>query len=78
MPDELAAAIAFLEIAGSLGVLIPMDLWPPDILLRISAAGLGLLAVITCIYQVRRREHTTPTITAILLSLFVIVGRWPR
>lgn len=78
MPDELAAAIALLEIVGALILLVPFDLWAPDILLRLGAAGLALLAIISCIYRARFQEHTTPNIVMFLLALFVIVGRWPR
>jgi len=78
MPDELAAAIALLEIAAALCVIVPVDLWPPGILLRLSAALLALLAVVAVIYHARRKEHTGNVIAAFLLALFVIIGRWPR
>ena len=78
MPDELAAAVALLEILGALCVVVPIDLWPPDILPRMAAAVLGLVAIVTAIFQARRQEHTTPTIVAFLLALFVIIGRWQR
>jgi uncharacterized membrane protein YphA (DoxX/SURF4 family) len=78
MPDVLASALAILEIAGAICLLIPVDLWPPDILLRLSATVLALLAVVAVIYHARRKEHTSNTIAAFLLALFVIVGRWPR
>lgn len=78
MPDELAAAIALLEIAGALILVVPVDLWAPDILLRLGAAGLALLAIVSSVYRARHQEHTTPNIVMFLLALFVIVGRWPR
>ena len=77
MPDGLAAAIAILEIAGALGLLIPVDPWQPYVLVRLCAGGLALLAGIVAIYQARRHEHTTPTVTMLVLALFVIIGRWP-
>jgi len=77
MPDELAAAIALLEIVGALGLVIPVDLWPPNVLVLLAAGGLALLAVAVGIYQARRHEHTTPIVTMFLLAVFVIVGRWP-
>ena len=77
MPNELAAAIALLEIAGALCVIVPIDLWPPDILIRLSATMLALLALVAVIYHARRKEHTGNTIAAFLLALFVIIGRWP-
>jgi len=78
MPDELASALAILEIVGALCLLVPFDLWPPDTLIRLAAALLALLAVVVAIYHARRKEHTGNTIAAFLLALFVIIGRWPR
>jgi hypothetical protein len=78
MPDELAAAIALLEIAGALILLVPVDLWAPNILLRLGAAGVGMLAIVSSIYRARLKEHTTPNMVMLLLAVLVIVGRWPR
>ena len=78
MPDELAAAIAILEIAGAVLLLIPVDLWAPNILLRLGAAGVGVLAIVSSIYRARLQEHTTPNMVMFLLAVLVIVGRWPR
>lgn len=78
MPDGLAAAIALLEIAGALILLFPVDLWAPDILLRLGAAAVGLLAIVSSIYRARLQEHTTPNMVMFLLAVLVIVGRWPR
>jgi hypothetical protein len=78
MPDWLAAAIALLEIAGALSLVIPVDLWPPHILIRLAASGLALLAVVVGIHQARRHEHTTATVSMFILAIFVIVGRWPE
>jgi len=78
MPDELAAAIALLEIAGALLLLVPIDLWAPQILLRLGAAVLALMAIVSSIYRARLHEHTTPNVVMFLLAVFLIVGRWPR
>jgi hypothetical protein len=73
-----AAAIALLEIAGAAGVTWPIGPWPPDILHRLSAAGLALLMVAAGIYHLRRKESAAPDVALFLLAIFVIVGRWPR
>jgi len=78
MPDELAAAIALLEIAGALILLVPVDLWAPNVLLRLGAAGVAVLAIISSLYRARLQEHTTPNMVMFLLAVLVIVGRWPR
>jgi len=50
MPDELAAAIALFGDCRGMILLVPVDLWAPDILLRIGAAAVGLLAIVSSIY----------------------------
>jgi uncharacterized membrane protein YphA (DoxX/SURF4 family) len=74
----LAAFIGLAEIAGALGVVAPVDLYPPHVLLRLAAAGLALIMVFAGIYHLRRQESAAPSVTLFLLALFVIVGRWPR
>ena len=73
-----AVLVGLVEIAGAAGVLVPIDVWPPDVLLRLAAAGLALLMVAAGIYHLRRQESAAPDVALFLLALFVIVGRWPR
>jgi uncharacterized membrane protein YphA (DoxX/SURF4 family) len=73
-----AALVGVLEITGAVAVLVPVDLWPPDVFLRLAAAGLALLMVVASIYHIRRQESAAPSVVLFLLALFVIVGRWPR
>jgi hypothetical protein len=78
LPNELAVAVGIFEIAGALALVMPVDLWPPDILPRLAAAGLALVAMAGAVYHMRRHESGAPSIALFLLALFVIVGRWPR
>ena len=78
LSNELAVAIGIVEIAGALALVVPVDLWPPDILPRLAAAGLALVAMTAAVYHMRRHESAAPSIALFLLALFVIVGRWPR
>lgn len=77
------AVVGLLEIAGAIGVILP-PAWTPDelasdyLLVRLAAGGLALLMVAATIYHFRRRESASPSISAFLLALFVIVGRWPH
>jgi uncharacterized membrane protein YphA (DoxX/SURF4 family) len=73
-----AAFVGLLEISGAAAVLVPMDLWPPYVFLRLAAGGLALLMVAAGIYHIRRQESAAPSVSLFLLALFVIVGRWPR
>jgi hypothetical protein len=77
------AVVGLLEIAGAIGVILP-PAWTPDaltpdyLLVRLAAGCLALLMVAASIYHFRRRESAAPAISAFLLALFVIVGRWPH
>jgi hypothetical protein len=75
--------VGLLEILGAIGVIVPPDLSPAFLtpeyqLTRLAAAGLALLMAVACIYHFRRHESAAPAIAALLLALFVIVGRWPH
>ena len=78
MEQKLAAQLGMLEIVGAIFVIFPYDLWPPHVVVRLAAGGLALLMVAACIYNVRRKEPASPSLTLFLLALFVIVGRWPH
>jgi uncharacterized membrane protein YphA (DoxX/SURF4 family) len=73
-----AVLVGLLEATGAAGLLVPVDVWPPHLLVRLAAGGLALLMIAAGIYHARRQESATPSITLLLLTLFVIVGRWPR
>jgi len=78
MSQVQAILLGLLEATLAALVLVPVDIWPPHVLLRLACAGLGLLMVGASIYHFRRQESAAPSITLFLLALFIIVGRWPR
>ena len=76
LPYELEVAVALAEIAGALALWVPANLWPPDILPRVAASALALLAVAGSIYHMRRKEPAAHNLAVFLLALLVILGRW--
>jgi len=74
--------IGLLEVALAFGVMMPdvfsgAGLVPEYIVVRLSAAGLALLAIAAGV-DLHRRNHTAaPMVTVFLLAVLVIVGRWP-
>jgi len=76
LPRTPAFLIALVEIALALVLIVPVNLWRPDILPSLAAAGLGLLTLGVFFYRVRRNEPAAPLVALFLLTLFVIVGRW--
>lgn len=73
-----AAAVAIAELIGALGVLMPVEIFPPHLIILVAAAWLALLMVGAFVYHGMRRESPTPSVVLFLLALFIIVGRWPR
>ena len=78
LPYELAVVVALVEIAGALVLWVPSDLWAPDILPRLGAGLLALLAAGGIVYHFRRQEPAAPNIALFLLALLVIMGRWAQ
>jgi len=74
--------VGLLEILLALGVMVPdistsASLGHAFLIARLCAAGLALFMVASGIFHIRRRESAALAISAFLLALFVIVGRWP-
>jgi hypothetical protein len=72
-----AVAIAVIEIAGALCMLVPVGLWLPNTALLLVASVLASLMLAASIYQALRREPPAPSMVMFLVALFVIVERWP-
>jgi hypothetical protein len=83
IPAGQGRFVGLLEVLGALGVIVPPALTPavlaPDFLLvRLAAGFLAALMIAATFYHFRRHESAAPAISAFLLALFVIIGRWPR
>lgn len=70
------ALIGLFEVAGAIGVLMPNLIATDYTIVILAAAGLGLLMVGATVYHILRKESAAPDIALILLTIFVIVGRW--
>jgi uncharacterized membrane protein YphA (DoxX/SURF4 family) len=78
MSRGLAAQVGLLEIVGAVGLIFPVDIFPPHIVVRAAAAALAFIMVVAGIYHMRRQESAVPDVVLFLMALFVIVGRWPH
>jgi len=65
------------EAAGAVGLLIPGRFDPAHRIVVYAAAWLAVLMLGAGIYHLRRRDSATPPVVLFLLSLLVVVGRWP-
>jgi hypothetical protein len=73
-----ATLVAMAEIAGAIGILMPVDVDSPHMVILAAASWLAFLMIAATIYHFARKEHATPSIVLLLMALFVIVGRWPH
>src|SRR5579863_1381205 len=78
MSRGLAAQVGLLEIVGAIGLILPIDFFPPHVLVRAAAAALALLMIVAGIYHIRRKEAAVPDVVLFLMAVFVIVGRLPH
>jgi NADH:ubiquinone oxidoreductase subunit 2 (subunit N) len=74
LPRAMARAIALLEIAAALVLVVPLHLWTPNVLQGVAAGALALLMVLASVYHARRQEYSEPVLALFLLALFVVVG----
>jgi len=73
-----AIMVGLTELAAAIGLLIPTKFNPSHLIVVSSAAGLCLIMLGAGIYHLRRRDPATPSVVLFLLSLLIVVGRWPR
>ena len=66
------------EVAGAIGLLVPAQVDGSHRIVIYSAALLAVLMMGAGIYHLRRRDPAIPPVVLFLLSILVIVGRWPR
>jgi hypothetical protein len=76
LPPRVAYAIAIMEIAGALGLVMPLVLWQTDLLPGLAAVGLAILTLAVSIYYVRHKEPAAPMLALFCLTQLLIVGRW--
>ena len=66
------------EAVGAVGLVIPARFDPTRHLVVGAACWLAVLMVGAGLYHLRRRDSATPPVVLFLITLVVIVGRWPR
>jgi uncharacterized membrane protein YphA (DoxX/SURF4 family) len=72
----LVTFIGLSEIAGAVGIVLPMAVNVAPRLSAAAAAGLATVMLLAVFYHVRRHEPPTAPAMLFLLALFVAVGRF--
>jgi putative oxidoreductase len=73
---ELAAFIGTAEIAGALGVVLPMATNIAPWLGPWAAVGLAAIMLLAVGFHVRRHESPAVPVVLFLLAAFVVIGRF--
>ena len=67
--------IGICEVAGGLGLILPMATGILPSLTTVAALGLGTIMVLAAIYHLRRKEPAFVPIGLLVLAALVVVGR---
>jgi uncharacterized membrane protein YphA (DoxX/SURF4 family) len=72
----LAAFIGISEIAGALGIVLPMAINIAPRLSPWAAVGLATIMLLAIVFHLRRHESPLPALILFLLAAFVVYGRF--
>ena len=72
----LTTFIGIAEIAGALGIVLPMAANTAPWLSPWAAVGLATIMLLAIVFHLRRRESPAPAVVLFLLAAFVVFGRF--
>ncbi len=72
---EFLTFIGVCEIAGGLGLILPMALQIMPVLTPLAALGLAVIMLGATVFHLRRKDSPAPTVVLFLLLGFVTYGR---
>lgn len=77
-PAGFVKFIGWAELIGAAGLILPVILRIPPILMPLSAVGLAIIMMLAAIFHFRRKEYSGIPMNLILLlcALFVAIGRF--
>lgn len=73
----LVTFIGASEVAGALGLILPMVTGVAPILTPLAALGLAVVMVLAANFHLRRKEPPAVPLVLCALALFVVYGRGP-
>ena len=72
----LVTFIGVAEIAGALGIVLPMATNTAPWLSPWAAVGLATIMLLAIVFHLRRHESPAPAVVLFLLAAFVVFGRF--
>ena len=71
----LATFIGVSELAGALGLILPLATHTAPLLTPLAALGLAIVMILAIGFHVKRKEPATPAAVLLILAIFVTIGR---
>lgn len=71
----LVTFIGISELAGALGLILPLATHIAPLLTPLAALGLAIIMVLAIGFHIRRKESATPAAVLLVLTVFVTIGR---
>jgi uncharacterized membrane protein len=71
----LVSFIGISELAGAIGLILPMATGVAPILTTLAALGLAIVMLLAILFHVKRKESPVPVLVLLLLASFVVYGR---
>jgi DoxX-like protein len=71
----LTTFIGIVEIAGALGVILPMAAGIAPGVTQFAPAGLAIVMILAAVFHLRRHEPVVVPVVLLALSAFVVIGR---
>ncbi|MDP8989853.1 MAG: DoxX family protein [Acidobacteriota bacterium] len=71
----LVTFIGISELAGALGLILPLATHIAPLLTPLAALGLAIIMVLAIGFHIRRKEPSTPAVVLLVLAIFVTIGR---
>ena len=76
IPRGLATFIGIAELAGAIGIVLPVATNAAPWLSWWAAVGLSTIMLLAVGFHIRRRESFVPPVILLLLAVFVVYGRF--
>ncbi len=75
IPRGLTTFIGIAELAGAIGLILPMATHTVPALTPLAALGLAIIMILAVVFHLRRKEPPAPAAVLLVLSAFVAIGR---
>ena len=78
LPHKAMLTIGLLQIVAAMALVVPFGPWAQATRVGVAAITLAVLTLIAGIDHLRRHISVAPAAVLLLLTIFILVGRWEQ